>query len=141
MNLSVFAEDCAGQTMAPDPELGNRDFGANPLRACTVVDDLLPPVTISDKDSYAECLEEALGRPSDAIQRLFGVARGVTDRAQDVGAGGLPIPGGTQFSLQPGILLAEIGRHIRARRGHSLKSVRAGLEAPRPTNKIGPTRA
>jgi hypothetical protein len=141
MNLSVFAEDCAGQTMAPDPELGHRNLCANPLRTRTVVDDLAPVVTFSDKDCYAESLEKAPRRLGDPVQRLFGVARSVTDRAQDVGARGLAITHGAQFSLQPGILLAEIGRHVRAKRGHSLKSICGCLGASRPTTNppVGPS--
>jgi hypothetical protein len=51
------------------------------------------------------------------LQRLFGIARRAGDGAQDFGA---------QLSLQSGVLLPEIGHHIRGKRGHSLKSFRAG---------------
>jgi hypothetical protein len=97
MNLPVLAEGCAGQTVASNPKLGHGDFGADPFRTRTVMDDLAPLVTLGDKDRDAESLEQALGRLGDLVQRLFGVARNAADRTQDFGAAGLALPGGVQL--------------------------------------------
>ena len=91
--------------------------------------------------------EQARGDLGDLLQRSLGIARHLGNRAQDLGAGGLALPGGGQFALQPGIFLrgsglpgdrfvvggktglepllelghqpAEVGHHVRRKRGHS----------------------
>jgi hypothetical protein len=138
VNLPVFEDDRPGQVASANPQLRRRNFQADSFRAGTDVDRPAPFAAAGDTKRDARSAEQAGGGLGDLLQRQFGIARGAGDGAQDFGAAGLAIPDDAQLSLQPGILLPEIGHNVRGKRGHSAKSNRAGPDGAAPNQQTYP---
>src|SRR5665647_2651739 len=89
------------------------------LGASAEAEHLHPLAVLGNTKRNAGSAEQTGAGFGDLLQRLLGVTRRAGNGAQDFGTAGLAIPGGAQLSLQPGVLLPEIGHHVRGKRGHS----------------------
>ncbi len=130
----------AGQVSAADPDVRRGTADAIASAPAPKRYRLAPLAVLGELNRDAGSAEQARAwfRRSAATTRPASPGS-AGDRAQDFGAGGLAIPGGAQFSLQPGnrfVALgrtstaaqarrshAQIGHHVLGKRGHSLKSI------------------
>ena len=135
VDLLVPRDDLARQVLPADRDAGQRNGRADMLGTGTETVGLTPLAVLGELDRGAGGAEQPPAGLGDLLQRPRRVGRSAGDRAQDFGAGGLPILHGAQLGPQPGILLPEIGRHVRGKRGHSFKSIRTGPGGTAPNQQ------
>ncbi len=97
MDLPVLAEYRSGQVAASGTTLFLRHRGGDALGAGAEPDRKAPLVTVGDPDRNARSIKQPRRGLGDPLQRCRRVAGGVGDGAEDIGTGGLPLPGDSEF--------------------------------------------
>src|SRR6476620_1236563 len=100
VDLAILADYRAGQVAACEPPLFCGNLRSDASGARTEPDGPAPFAPLYQPDGDAGRAEQAGACFGDLLQRPLSLTRRTRDRAQDFGAGGLPVPRGAKLAFQ-----------------------------------------